>query len=226
MNVFRKGGKTPSKTPSKRSTPSKGMKSEKGASGEKVSKVLFAEEPTNNTLAVDTRGSDESLTDNGESRDKGYYKKLLAQEKEGKRKLFHALVKLVGELKIYKGGQGPNQTNNQAWYEGGLWRAPRVLPNIETQTQNKDDRTRVRQAVSLSDLFFNLVIVTAFTRVGLAITRSGMVTTDSFLYFAVFWTIWSKEASYTTRFDTTDLSAKAGTLVTCFAVLLASLSVS
>jgi low temperature requirement protein LtrA len=75
-------------------------------------------------------------------------------------------------------------------------------------------------------LFFNLVIVTAFTRVGLAITNSGQVTASSFLYFAVFWTIWSKEASYSTRFDTTDLSAKAGQLVTCFAVLFASLSVS
>ncbi|CAJ1957174.1 unnamed protein product [Cylindrotheca closterium] len=216
MNVFRK-------TPSKRSSPSKGV-SETGATQEKASKVLFAEDSMTSDPAA--KGSDDSETDNGEKRDKAYYKKLLVQEKEGKRKLFHALVKLVGELKIYKGAQSPNQTSNQAWYEGGLWRAPRVLPNIETQQQNQDDRTRVRQAVSLSDLFFNLVIVTAFTRVGLVITRSGAVTTDSFLYFAVFWTIWSKEASYTTRFDTTDLSAKAGTLVTCFAVLFASLSVS
>ena len=46
------------------------------------------------------------------------------------------------------------------------------------------------------------------------------------LYFAVFWTIWSKETSYATRFDTTDLSAQLETLLTCFAVLFASLSVS
>jgi low temperature requirement protein LtrA len=139
------------------------------------------------------------------------------------------LVKLVNDLKVYReqaqkiGVDGAFA--NQAWYEGGLWRSPRVLPQIETQKQS-DERTRVRQAVSLSDLFFNLVVVTAFTRVGLAITRSGQVTVDSFLYFAVFWSIWSKEASYSTRFDTTDLSAKAETLVTCFAVLFASLSVS
>jgi low temperature requirement protein LtrA len=87
-------------------------------------------------------------------------------------------------------------------------------------------RSRVRQAVSLSDLFFNLVIVTAFTRVGIAITNSGDVTGESILYFAVFWTIWSKEASYSTRFDTTDLSSKLITLLNCFAVLFASLSVS
>jgi low temperature requirement protein LtrA len=80
--------------------------------------------------------------------------------------------------------------------------------------------------VSLSDLFFNLVIVTAFTRVGLAITKSGQVTAFSFLYFAVFWRIWPKEVSYSIRFDTTNLSAKAGQLVTCFAVLFASLLVS
>eukprot|EP00980_Cylindrotheca_fusiformis_P009886 scaffold2189_cov116-Cylindrotheca_fusiformis.AAC.6 len=147
---------------------------------------------------------------------------MLQQEKEGKRKLFHALVKLVNELKMYKAAAN-NDFDNQAWYNGGLWRAPRVLPNIE---QSKNNRTRSRAAVSLSDLFFTLVTVTAFTRVGLAVTKSGNVTLDSFLYFAVFWTIWSKEASYTTRFDTRDLSAKAETLVTCFAVLFASLSAS
>ena len=46
------------------------------------------------------------------------------------------------------------------------------------------------------------------------------------MYFAVFWTIWSKEASYSTRFDTSDLSAKTEALLTCFAVLFASLSAS
>lgn len=170
-------------------------------------------------------GSGSDLSSGDVKHDKAFYRKQLMQEKEGKRKLFHALVKLVSELKIYK-TRAFNDFDNQAWYEGGLWRAPKVLPNIETQQKNKNQGARARQAVSLSDLFFNLVTVTAFTRVGLAVTKTGTVTMDSFLYFAVFWTIWSKEASYSTRFDTSDLSAKAATLVTCFAVLFASLSAS
>jgi hypothetical protein len=76
-------------------------------------------------------------------------------------------------------------------------------------------------------MFLNLVIVTGFTRVGLAITSTaGEVKLESVLYFAVFWTIWGKEASYSSRFDTTDLSAQLETLLACFAVLFASLSVS
>ena len=167
------------------------------------------------------------------------YKAQVAQEKAGKRKLFHSLVKLATELKRVRTEAVPLQEHaeyaNRAWYEGGLWRAPRVLPGVQ---QHRGTRTRLRGAVSLSDLFFNLVIVTAFTRVGVAIAsgddgdvEGGPVsvtglTWSTFLYFALFWTIWSKEASYSTRFDTTDLSAKAETLVTCFAVLFGSLSVS
>jgi hypothetical protein len=161
-------------------------------------------------------------------------KAQVKNEKAGKRKLFHALVKLAEELKRIRAENKPLQDQadygNQTWYEGGLWRAPQLLPGVRNVDQNQkraaNQRTRQRQAVSLSDLFFNLVIVTAFTRVGVAITNSGQVTPSSLLYFAVFWTIWSKQASYSTRFDTTDLSAKAETLVTCFAVLFASLSVS
>ena len=167
------------------------------------------------------------------------YKSQITQEKAGKRKLFHSLVKLAGELKRVREETVPLQEHakyaNRAWYEGGLWRAPRVLPGVQ---QHRGKRTRLRNAVSLSDLFFNLVIVTAFTRVGVAIASGDNggdeygaasvtgLTWSTFLYFALFWTIWSKEASYSTRFDTTDLSAKAETLVTCFAVLFGSLSVT
>lgn len=182
-------------------------------------------------------------------KDLTYYKTQAEDEKAGKRKLFHALVKLADELKRVKKDAAkplnenteyirmmeelkrtkPLQDNadyaNQTWYEGGLWRAPTVLPAVQ-HGQVSNQRARQRAAVSLSDLFFNLVIVTAFTRVGLAVTNTGQVTASSFLYFAVFWTIWSKEASYSTRFDTTDLSAKASTLVTCFFVLFMSLSAS
>ena len=43
-------------------------------------------------------------------------------------------------------------------------------------------------------------------------------------YFAVFWQIWSKEASYSTRFDTSDISSHLETLLACFSLLAGSLS--
>jgi Bacterial low temperature requirement A protein (LtrA) len=163
------------------------------------------------------------------TKDINYYKKEIKKEKAGKRKLYHSLIKLADELKRLRRYTADLQENdqyrNQAWYEGGLWRAPQVLPEVHREI-SKEQRARPREAISLSDMFLNLVIVTGFTRVGLAITSTGQVQVESVLYFAVFWTIWGKEASYSSRFDTTDLSAQFETLLTCFAVLFASLSVS
>jgi hypothetical protein len=78
--------------------------------------------------------------------------------------------------------------------------------------------------VSLSDLFLDLVTVTAFTRCGSAIQDRGMVDLPVLAYFAIFWQIWSKEASYSTRFDTSDISSHLETLLACFALLAGSLS--
>lgn len=161
-------------------------------------------------------------------KDVAYYRKEAKKEKAGKRKIFHSLLKLAEELKRIRtntaGLEARAQYRNQAWYQGGLWRAPTVLPEVQREVAD-NQRTRPREAISLSDMFLNLVIVTGFTRVGLAITSTGSVELGHLLYFAVFWTIWEKETSYATRFDTTDLSAKFETLLTCFAVLFASLSV-
>jgi hypothetical protein len=163
------------------------------------------------------------------TKDKEYYKKEVKKEKAGKRKLYLSLVKLAEELKKVRsetaGLEEWAQYRNQTWYEGGLWRAPQLLPDVQRNVADYQ-RARPREAISLSDMFLNLVIVTGFTRVGLAITSAGSVTLEHFLYFAVFWTIWGKETAYATRFDTTDLSAQLETLLTCFAVLFASLSAS
>ena len=201
----------------------------------------------------------------------------IAVEKAGKRKLFHSLVKVANELRKTREEQQVKQDREVAertkqWYDGGLWRAPQILPSVQQEhptshhyskstqrmmnrrhnnindknnendngnhenendiRRNKNKTVPVppsrggREAISLSDLFFHLVIVTAFTRVGVAISIMGYVDVKSLLYFAIFWNIWSKEASYTSRFDTTDLSAQMENLVTCFAVLFGSLSVS
>jgi hypothetical protein len=179
-------------------------------------------------------------------------------EKAGKRKLFHSLVKLADELRTEK--QISSTLADQAaylnrnWYDGGLWRAPQVLPSVASseyqqelssssnsnnapnaflqggplqalQSSKQRTATRTNAAISLSDLFFSLVIVTAFTRVGVAVSQQGLLSIDSLLYFALFWQVWNKETNYSTRFDTSDLSAQLTTLATCFMVLFASLSV-
>lgn len=151
----------------------------------------------------------------------------MSQEKAGKRKIFHSLVKLANELKRTKQESSPllqaQEYANQPWYEGGLWRNQvQVLPGVGQDAGNA--RFRGAEAVSLSDLFLDMVIVIAFTRVGEAISNNQSIDFGTALYFAVFWQIWSKEASYSSRFDTSDLSAKMETLLTCFAVLFGSLS--
>ena len=109
-------------------------------------------------------------------KDAAYYKKEVKKEKAGKRKLYLSLVKLAEELKKLRSESAPleerAQYRNQTWYEGGLWRAPQVLPEVQRNVSDYQ-RARPREAISLSDMFLNLVIVTGFTRVGLAITSVG-----------------------------------------------------
>jgi len=52
----------------------------------------------------------------------------------------------------------------------------------------------------------------------------GSISLPSLAYFCIFWQIWSKEASYSTRFDTTDISSHLETLLACFTLLGGSLS--
>ena len=149
----------------------------------------------------------------------------LRNEKERKTKLYKGLVKLASEIKDAKDEikelKSLQNSDERNWYDGGMWRAPELLPRV--QQQQKNLQSLRKEAVSLSDLFFDLVIVTAFTRVGLAIQDNGGLRLPQFFYFFVFWLIWGKEASFSTRFDTTDLSSQMETLLTCFAVLFGSL---
>ena len=250
----------------------------------------------NNTKSPPAVGDDETVPRSGnpskkmltksKSKNKSLEEQLaaakdqIAQEKAGKRKLFHSLVKLANELRRTRNESVPlvekQRYEEMRWYEGGMWRAPQVLPALaggmgsssSSSSRTKAEATassadedapmaaaaaaaaaatnepdmdalsrratrpalahrtaRIRGAISLSDLFFNLVIVTAFTRVGVAISETGQIDFSSFCYFFIFWSVWNKETSYSTRFDTTDLSAQMTTLFTCFAALFACLSV-
>jgi hypothetical protein len=184
---------------------------------QKPSKKL--KKPTSTVVAS---GSEERLE--MAERELAEAREQIVTEKAAKRKLYSSLVKLANELKKTRSDFVPLQAQAdyaaQSWYQGGMWRRPEVLPGVEQH----QERQMFRQAIGLSDLFFNLVTVTAFTRVGMAVSQDNGLTTSSLLYFAVFWMIWSKETSYSTRFDTTDLSAQLVTLFTCFALLFGSLS--
>jgi len=199
--------------------PSNNNNNNGGGGGEKFSTI------DEETLMVASNDPNDPNGTIAAMKDISYYVNEIKKEKAGKRKLFHALHKLAGELKKVKSQVKEDSYKNTNWYEGGLWRAPQVLPEAQ-RTTSTQDVARPRDAISLSDMFFNLVVVVGFTRVGLAITRTSAVKLEDLLYFATFWTIWGKEASYSSRFDTTDLSAKLETLFACFAVLFASLSVS
>lgn len=165
----------------------------------------------------------------------------LTNEKNAKQKIFLSLVKLAKELKHTKAESDVLHEAaayaNRAWYEGGIWRAPQLLPSALRDAATSSggagiggsatqDQTIMREPVSLTDLFLDLVIVVAFSRVGNGIEMKGRIDGESIAFFAVFWLIWLKEASYSTRFDTSDLSSQMETLVTCFAVLFGSLSSS
>ena len=164
----------------------------------------------------------------------------LKTEKESKIKLYKGLIKLASELKQTKGQLDAmkliQSQEDKTWYQGGMWRGPELLPSIAAKATQQQQQLQPgqtlqptqppalnKEAVSLSDLFFDLVIVTAFTRVGLAIQDTGSLHLPQFFYFVIFWLIWGKEASFSTRFDTTDLSSQMSTLLTCFAVLFGSL---
>lgn len=151
-------------------------------------------------------------------------KKQLKDEKSAKRKLFSSLAKVAGELKKQQNVNEPIidaiKYANRSWYEGGMWRPPAVLPGVA----NQQIQLIVRE--DLSHLFFSLVMVTAFTRVGLAVVETGELSLEALLYFAVFWMIWAKDINYSTRFDTTDLYFESINLLTCLAVLCGSLSAS
>jgi len=187
----------------------------------------------------------------------------LQREKAAKRKMYSYLVKIADELKSLRNESeqliNAAEYARKAWYEGGMWRGPNVLPGAAGQhavrssygsSDNNSDHDNgglgsgggrkvgagattigmngpsviPRAPVSLSDLFLDLVTVTAFSRVGAAIQARGTVDAPILAYFAIFWQVWSKEASYSTRFDTTDISSHLETLLACFALLAGSLS--
>jgi len=150
----------------------------------------------------------------------------LNHEKLAKRKLFSSLSKLATELKRHKKETKPMmealEYANRSWYEGGMWRPPSILPGV-VQNPNEVVPYSTTTRESLSHLFFNLVLVTAFTR---CVTHQQSTTTWDvpLLYFAVFWMIWTKELNYSARFDSTDLFSESINVLTCVAVLCGSLS--
>lgn len=142
------------------------------------------------------------------------------QEKAGKRKIFHSLVKLANELRKTRSDATPAMEHHtysgKHWYEDGLWRAPTLRPTIN------HPRRVLRESVSLLELLFNFILLIAWTRV----SSEGLQSLSSFLYLAVLWSIWCKHVAFSTRFDMSDLSGQAVTAFTGIAVLFASFTVA
>ena len=155
-------------------------------------------------------------------------------EKEAKRKLYASLVKLAQELKKSKDepssvptsgpGYDGSVQSGSTWYEGGLWRSPELLPGLITEfTESSNTPRGFREEISFTDLFLDLIVVTAFSRVGTCIKDNGL-NWPAFAYFCIFLQIWRKETAYATRFDNTDLSSTLSTLLNSFAILFGSIS--
>eukprot|EP00586_Coscinodiscus_wailesii_P006441 CAMPEP_0172489658 /NCGR_PEP_ID=MMETSP1066-20121228/19822_1 /TAXON_ID=671091 /ORGANISM="Coscinodiscus wailesii, Strain CCMP2513" /LENGTH=571 /DNA_ID=CAMNT_0013257695 /DNA_START=78 /DNA_END=1793 /DNA_ORIENTATION=+ len=192
---------------------------------------------TGDDKAAKTSGSASGAPTDGSSQEEYIYQLTcdLEKEKARKGKLYSSVLALSEELKELKDTTSSllaaSAYANRTWYDGGLWRGPELLPDVLRGSGGFGDGTLIREPVSLTDLFLDLVIVTAFSRVGETIqvlgSGGGMAVNGAVVsYFLVFWLIWEKESSYATRFDTTDLSSQAETLLTCFAVLFGSLSVT
>lgn len=194
-------------------------------------KMIFTDDDTvpvtNASRAAQVKGKAMlQITISGQKADLKRLRSELAQEKYAKRKLYSSLIKLANELKRTKEASVDSNITpvDKPWYQGGMWRSPELLPSVQ-KTGDKASALKLgKDPVSLSDLFLDLVIVTALTRVGGVIQDRGTLDGPILAYFALFWLIWGKEASYGTRFDTTDLSSQVETLFTCFAVLFGSLS--
>ena len=173
-------------------------------------------------------------------------KRELHEEKLIKRKLYLALTKVADQLKAVQAENKLLQSGNkyhQHLSTSGL-RGVNLLPSIKyhiDQTQRANESTRKnlpvdsfnREAISLSDLFFDAVIVIAFTTVGKNFhtpeTTSNPLYSNvdvySFTCFLIFWFIWAKDTSYKTRFGPDPLSQMM-TVITCFAVVFGSLSIT
>lgn len=157
----------------------------------------------------------------------------LQAEHASKRRMYLCLAKIAKELKRTRAKADDYQKEmdfaTKRWYQGGMWRTPEVLPGLgEVRNAGaggtSSEHLVCRQTMSATDLFLYLVIVTAFSRVGVAVQDRGTVDAPVVAFFAVFWSIWNKEISYSSRFDTTDLSSITETMLTCFAVLFGCIS--
>jgi hypothetical protein len=169
-------------------------------------------------------------------------KTALLRDRESKRRMYLFMSKMAKELKKARTDletfQKDIQFEKKRWYQGGMWRTPELLPGLgesmtslsglegsqQLRCSGRGERMCAGRDLNPSDLFLTLVIVTAFSRVGVAVQTRGRVDAPVIAFFAVFWSIWVKETSYSSRFDATDLSSIVETMFTCFAVLFGCIS--
>ena len=153
--------------------------------------------------------------------------KELEEEKKNQRKLYISMVKLAQELKSLKEDNTHYEEiarfQSQKWYDGGIFSSLDLNPMVVLDPELTKYQ---HNPLSLTELFLDLIIITAFSRVTEEIALQGKVSLTLIFYFSIFWFIWSKESSYSTRFGKFDVIAQLETLLTCFAVLYGTLAIS
>ncbi len=85
----------------------------------------------NNDAAGNVGGDDDELSK---------LKQSLQREKAAKRKMFGYLVKIADELKVLREEsdhlRNAADYSRKAWYEGGMWRGPNVLPTAAVSSSS------------------------------------------------------------------------------------------
>lgn len=138
----------------------------------------------------------------------------LSQEKSGKRKIFHSLVKVANELRRTRTTTQPilnvhaQHTNN--WYSSGLIvSTPKLLPGVHltnsSSTSSSSTAALGYNAMQTLPIFFYIVMVSSLCHNN---NNTNTITNYCILYNILF-----KEIHYSTRFDTSDIVGQVVLLV-------------
>lgn len=158
------------------------------------------------------------------------YKSKLKDETKAKRRHTDAIVKLARELSECKSELEERSASPAAplpgdprftWYGRGLWRTPALRPEL---LRDRPSALASRPAVGLAEMYLDVAVVVALSSVGSSLQDRGFCADwSSLAYFAVFWMMWGKAVSYSSKFDDTDVSSQIGCLVCVCIILFGSL---
>lgn len=94
-----------------------------------------------------------------------------------------------------------SRDHKRSWWHGGLWQTPRLMVD-EDETEEEE------RQMTMTELFFDLVFVTAVARLGEDMKALEINLMEYIVYFLVVWTMWTTSTQYATRFHSDDMSHK------------------